>query len=151
HRSISGRPGPLAGRASSATPPPRVNSRAPVGKSRTEVRGRVDENRSADIEHEHAIGGFLDDTLVSPAASGPPSSPPRRGRGSTRHRLQLQRRPGYAHRMRMIFLVVPLAGCISSTAVPAAMHPTATATERSVGVAIGGAYQTQENATVLTV
>jgi hypothetical protein len=53
--------------------------------------------------------------------------------------------------MRTIFFVVPLAGCISSTAVPAAMHPTAMATERSVGVAIGGAYQSQEDASVLTI
>lgn len=57
--------------------------------------------------------------------------------------------------MRTIFLVMALAlalaGCVSSTAVPAAMHPTATATERSVGVAVGGAYQTQEDTSVLTV
>jgi hypothetical protein len=53
--------------------------------------------------------------------------------------------------MRTIFFVVPLAGCISSTAVPAAMHPTAMATERSVGVAVGGAYQTQEDASVLSI
>ena len=53
--------------------------------------------------------------------------------------------------MRTIFFVVSLAGCVSSTAVPAAMHPTAMATERSVGVAVGGAYQSQEGDTVLTV
>jgi hypothetical protein len=53
--------------------------------------------------------------------------------------------------MRTLLFVVPLAGCISSTAVPAAMHPTATAAERSVGVAVGGAYQSQEQATVVTI
>ena len=53
--------------------------------------------------------------------------------------------------MRTLLLVVSLAGCVSNTAVPAAMHPTATVTERSVGVAVGGAYQSQEDASVLTI
>jgi len=53
--------------------------------------------------------------------------------------------------MRTILLAVLLSGCISSTAVPAAMHPTASASEQSVGVSVGGGYQKQEGTTVLTI
>lgn len=48
--------------------------------------------------------------------------------------------------MRRLGLVV-LAGCSSYSAVPLAVHPTATANERSVGVAVGGTYGKQVGGT----
>src|SRR5712691_6366124 len=49
--------------------------------------------------------------------------------------------------MRTLILAPLLTGCITATAVPTAMHPTAADTETSVGVAVGGAYYTQSNST----
>ena len=53
--------------------------------------------------------------------------------------------------MRTLILATLLSGCISSTAVPAAMHPTASASEQSVGVSVGGGYQKTEGASLLTI
>ena len=53
--------------------------------------------------------------------------------------------------MRRTFLIVLVTGCYPPTAVPTAMHPTASATEPSVGVAVGGAYVTQEDTSLINV
>jgi hypothetical protein len=42
--------------------------------------------------------------------------------------------------MRALWILLLSAGCATTMAVPTAVHPTAAATEKSVGVAVGGAY-----------
>ena len=45
---------------------------------------------------------------------------------------------------RLAILLLAAAACTPVLVVPTAIHPTASATERSVGVALGGAYGFQE-------
>jgi len=44
-----------------------------------------------------------------------------------------------------------LTSCITATAVPTAMHPTASASEQSVSAALGGAYATGENNSLIVI
>ena len=53
--------------------------------------------------------------------------------------------------MRAFFPVLVLSGCIGASPVPTAMHPTPSTTDRSVGVAVGGAYQTSEGYNLLSI
>jgi len=53
--------------------------------------------------------------------------------------------------MRTFLLAPFLTGCITANGVPAAIHPTAYDTERSVGVAVGGAYAKEGNTKILTI
>jgi hypothetical protein len=51
--------------------------------------------------------------------------------------------------MRILLLLAT--GCVTATAVPAAFHPTASDTDRSVGLSIGGAYVKDSNTKILTI
>ena len=52
--------------------------------------------------------------------------------------------------MRALLLVV-LTGCFIPTAVPTAMHPTASVSDKTAGVAVGGAYATSETSTLVMI
>jgi hypothetical protein len=53
--------------------------------------------------------------------------------------------------MRILLFASLLTGCLTATAVPTAFHPTASDTERSVGVSIGGAYAKDGDTKLLTI
>jgi hypothetical protein len=53
--------------------------------------------------------------------------------------------------MRTLLVAVLLTGCYPPTAVPTAMHPTAMATEESVGVAVGASYVKQEDTSLVDI
>ena len=54
-------------------------------------------------------------------------------------------------RANLALVFVAVAGCYPPTAVPTAMHPTASANDPSVGVALGGSYIKQEDSSLINV